>query len=384
MGCIRSAVVSGVLLPILGAVLEQSNALMHPIEAASVLSQLNYLEPDTAENFAVDASYRFGRHVFAPVKPYMPKFANFTYASKFRLTSESPNLYSYEGTAFRYFFYPGRIGKRSTYEHTLFLMQRDAAVLEMIAKESPVTHFYCIRNEPPVESVLGVAAFRRSYNVNTVYPCAGQLHDEHVPKCICPTPAPSIELVAQNKAIEAVRAAAPFAARLRALYAAFGAAHSAAHFAEQEAGFSADTILVDRMSQAWSELGTNLTDFPDLQAWDMLSQKRKKIALEARNAADAAEAKLAMYIAEKEAAAFAAFKPYVRRILTTGRANAIDGYTVAPFTLVVSDIAPAYLPDEAEDKPATPSAEPHHGVSGTATSGSGSNERFTVGIIETL
>jgi hypothetical protein len=382
MGRIRSAAVCEALIPILGALFVQSNAEMHPIEAASVLSQLNYLQPDTVKRFAAECAP--STREFAPVKPYTPKFSDFTYASKLRLASDGPNVYSYDGTALRSSFDPNRIGKSSAYEHTLFLMQRDAAVLALIAKANQVTHFYCIRDEPPVKSALGVAAFRRSYNVNTVYPCAGQLHDEHVPRCICPTSEPAIAVAAQNKAIEAVREAAPFAIRLRELYSTLEAAHSAARLAEQQADFPVGTILIDDMSEAWSDLGTNLTEYPDLRSWDTRAQKQRRLALETRKAADAAEAKLALYIAEKEAAAFAVFKPSVQHILTTGRANVGGGYTVAPFTLLVSDIAPAYLPNEAEDTPVTPSVKRQYDGSGTATSGSGSNERFTVEIIETL
>ena len=347
---------------------------MHPVEAISILSQLAYVQPGTATSFPDEYAWKFGYSslpVHAPTEPYTPLYHEFTYASNFRLERTTPNTYysaskNWDGSKpeLSTSYNPALVGRQTSYEHTLFLMTRDMAVLTALDKVKPTSSFYCVRNEDPIESKLSEAAFIVEFNVNTVYPCTGPEHDAHVPKCLCPVPPPSVRLTALAERIKAHRAAAPFATRLRDLYAAVADAHKAAAALEinqfplgtllanftfaENAKDTVQEFLTAGFSDAY--YANNEIGFAKLQRIKRAQKQTEnaitykqdnfKRAAAARAAADAAEAELAAYIAAKEDAAFAAFKPEVRPILTTMRTNMLAGYTVPVYPLTSEHINP--------------------------------------------
>ena len=341
---------------------------MHPIEAVSILSQLAYLPPATAATFADAFTNTYGYGTvpeFAPVAPYTPLYTDFTYASNFCLEPNTPIQEINNGRKLVY--EPGRVGKQPAYERTLFHMTRDLRVLEALDKAKPAAAFYCVRNEDPIESKLSEAAFKAEFNVATVYPCTGLLHDEHVPKCVCPAPAPPIERTALMERIKAHRRAAPFKVRLRDLHVAVADAHLSAIMHETNqfpslllANFTSSKSVEANTKQ---QGGVNRDDddyykdyydapnargnaklatlnYARKQAENALKLKREKIerAAAARAAADEAVAELADYIATNENDAFNIFKPSIRRILTRARENTINGYEQAYYPLSTYDI----------------------------------------------
>ena len=328
---------------------------MHPVEAASILSQLAYIPPSTAATFADAYVGTYGHAsmpVFAPVKPYTPQFSDFTYASTYRFEPDTATQYSlYSGAQLVHNYYPDRVGRQSAYQRTLFFMTRDAAVLEVLAKAKPSKTFYCVRNEDPIESRLGLARFKEDYNVNVVYPCTGPYHDDHVPKCVCPVPPPPSDLLAIRAAIRAHRTAAPFATRLADLHQKAGDAHSIAHNFEFSQ-FPSGSLLANYTFETWEDLGVDPQDWPkgsldefkifrsdeDLEMYEG-SAHAAAAARNARHVADAARVDLELYMKETEDAAFAAFKPHVRTILARARTNAVDGYAVQHYPLSVDDIS---------------------------------------------
>jgi hypothetical protein len=350
---------------------------MHPIEAISILSQLAYVQPDVATSFADRYAWKVGYRnlpVHAPTEPYTPLYHEFTYASNFRLEPDTPNKDVYRDmkpyAQYNKYYRPNLVGRQTSYERKLFLMTRDMAVLTALDKVKPAPGFYCAWNEDPIQSNLSEAAFKVEFNVNMVYPCTGPVHDAHVPKCVCPVPSPPAQLAALAERIKAHRAAAPFEVRLRDLYAAVADAHKAAAAFEVNR-FPAGTLLAnftwDRSGDVLVEegLGVHRDDDDYYEDYDeyraarnkakaqriknaqkqaeyAISLKRDNLrrAATARAAADAAEAELAAYIATKEDAAFAAFKPEVRNVLTTLRANALAGYTVPIYPIVINDLSP--------------------------------------------
>ena len=354
-------------------------AAMHPVEAVSILSQLAYVQPGTATSFANQYAWQVGFSnlpIHAPVVPYTPLYNEFTYASNFRLEPNTPNkdVYRYMQTNPQNngYYRPELVGRQTSYDRTLFHMTRDMAVLEALDKVKPTTGFYCVRNEDPIESKLSEAAFKVEFNVNTVYPCTGPVHDAHVPKCVCPVPPPPVRLTALAERIKAHRAAAPFATRLRDLYAAVADAHKAAATLETNQ-FPLGTLLanftssksIEANTKQYLNIGRNDDDYykdyydspdslsargkaklesvsPQTRAYIhqaiALIQDNFKRAAAARTAADAAEAELAAYIAAKEDAAFTLFKPEIRSVLTTLRGNTLAGYTVPLYPLVTDDL----------------------------------------------
>ena len=325
---------------------------MHPVEAVSILSQLSYLTHTHASTFAKEYAATNAAHVpvFAPVVNYVPLFPEFTYASNRHIEPDTPIVYTAQSTTLAFTYYKHKVGRQSTYRRTLFLMSRDADVLDVLVLAKNNVNFYCIRNGNPVESLLDVAAFRKSYNTDTVYPCKGQLHDDYVPLCKCPPPPqPPSQLLALRKKIEALREAAPFAIRLQDLYEKVARAHSTASNLEQGA-FPIGTMLANFTFETWDDLGVNPIDFPtgsiaDLKSLPYLDTYRRKLhalALDARSVADAAETELAAYVTKKEDAAFAAFKPYVRSLLSQARTNDIDGYATPEPSLHLRDLSPLY------------------------------------------
>ena len=310
---------------------------MNPVEAVSILSQLAYVQPATATAFADDYAWTVGFNNLPlyneMAAPYTPLYNEFTYASNMR-TNE--------------YYRPERVGRQTRYERELFYMTRDMAVLEAIDTVEPITGFYCVRNEPPIESKLSEAAFKLEFNVGTVYPCTGPVHDTVVPKCVCPVPPPPVKLTALAERIKALRAAAPFAVRLRELHAAVADAHKTALTREALAyTFPHKTLLANYTFETWADLG--ISQPPD---WESVSAYKQSVqwgggpplgsleAAAARTAANAAEAELAAFIAEQEDAAFAVFKPGVRCVLTTLRTNALAGYTIPMYPLTVEDLDP--------------------------------------------
>ena len=354
---------------------------MHPIEAISILSQLAYVQPDVATSFADRYAWKVGYRnlpVHAPTEPYTPLYHEFTYASNFRLEPDTPNRYysaskNWDGSEpeLSASYNSKLVGRQTSYEQKLFLMTRDMAVLTALDKVKPAPGFYCVRDTDPIQSNLSEAAFKVEFNVNTVYPCTGPVHDAHVPKCVCPVPCPPAQLTALAERIKAHRAAAPFEVRLRDLYAAVADAHNAAAAFEVNQ-FPAGTLLAnftwDKSGDVLVEEGLGVHRDDDdyyyenydeyraarnkakaqriknaqKQAEYAISLKRDNLrrAATARAAADAAEAELAAYIAAKEDAAFAAFKPEVRFVLTTLRTNALAGYTVPIYPIVINDLSP--------------------------------------------
>ena len=353
---------------------------MHPIEAVSILSQLAYVQPATSTQFADAYVSTFG-HLslpkFAQTPPYTPLYSKFTYISNLG-NAPIKGVYRYDNN-YNNYYNPSQVGKKSSYEHTLFLMTRDMTVLNVLHKVKPAAGFYCVLNEDPIESKLSEAEFIVEFNVNTVYPCTGPVHDKYVPNCVCPVTPPPVRLAALAERIKAHRAAAPFATRLRDLFAAVADAHQTAERLEQSR-FPPGTLLANYTAETWSDLGIDLPstaryrgyrikDLKNLPLFHTLSkptmggmpsgidsipegmpegmpemiEPTDALAEAARTAADTAEANLAAYIAEKEDAAFAAFKPEIRTILTTIRANTISGFTVPHYFLAVDDINPLVL-----------------------------------------
>ena len=332
--------------------------------------------------------------VFAPFPPYTPLYSNLSYDSNLRLEPNTPNQDVYRGfnraksdptaqgwtsepTVNNAYYKPDLVGRQSAYERTLFLMNRDMAVLNE-RSEMPV-FFYCVWNEDPVESVLSESAFKIEFNFATVFPCTGPLHDAHVPMCICPVPispvAPHIFTLSER--IKAHRAAAPFATRLRDLYAAVADAHWAAKTLEpsdrgvryrltvnvtfepqraekEKPGFgsgldpskaSAQHNLLPPPHVSISETNQRERNAEKLKAAKErnrvareLKHAKFKLAAEARAVADDAEAELATFIKSNEDAAFALFEPEVRSILTTARTNTINGYVDSSYFLDLDDL----------------------------------------------
>ena len=349
--------------------------IMHPVEAISILSQLAYVQPDAATSFADQYAWHVGfgsLPVHAPTAPYTPLYHEYTYASTFRLETNTPNQFEMLGDwvgtnpelISRY--NPDLVGRQPGYEHTLFLMTRDMAVLNALNKVKPSAGFYCVWNAEPIKSDLSEAAFKVEFNFNTVYPCTGPVHDAHVPKCVCPVPPPPLKLTALAERIKAHRAAAPFAVRLSDLYAAVADAHKTAKSFEVSMQivslFPRSALLANYTFEKWSDLGIDLprtANYNGFRLGDWIERRNLVTdllgedsvpngatvapAAAARVAADAAEAKLAAYIAEKEDAAFAAFKPEVRSVLTTLRTNTLAGYTVPMYPITVDDVNPLLI-----------------------------------------
>ena len=310
---------------------------MHPVEAISILSQLAYV-PSTAQVSFVSA-YTYA-HGFAPnvvpVAPYTPLYTNFAYASGFKFEPNTPNSDAYRyfnnNVALSSYYNAGAVGMQSAYDRTLFLMTRDLAVLERLADVKVADGYYCIRNGAPIKSALSESAFKESYNVNVVYPCTGPAHDARVPKCVCPAPVPPAALWKVRAGIQKLKAAAPFHIRLKELYAAVADAHKAAAAAEGNCPFPMGTLLANYTFEAWADLGIQKDKYDWEPRGTVASFKSNYrwlnqcvLAETSRAAADAAEATLAAYIASSETAAFSAFNPSLRPILTAARANARAG-----------------------------------------------------------
>ena len=314
---------------------------MHPVEAASILSQLAYIPPSTATTFADAYAKSYGHAsipVFAPVKPYTPQFSDFTYASKYRFEPNTAAGY-YSSTGTQPHYDPDCVGRGSAYERNLFLMTRDAAVLDVLAKTNPRKNFYCVRNGDPVESPVHLREFKEGYTGLVVYPCTGSNHDKHVPKCVCPVS----QVDSLRAKIQAHRKAAPFATQLADLHSKVGDAHSIAHNLEY-AAFPSGTLLANYSFETWGDLGVDQAEWPDrsLNEFKMWTNTRESPDINtvknARSVAEAATIDLEVFIKENEDAAFAAFKPHVRTIFARGRTNTIDGYSVQNYPLSVDDI----------------------------------------------
>ena len=339
------------------------------VEAVSILSQLAYVEPGTASAFAANYAWDVGfvnLPIYAPIAPYTPLYSEFTYASGYRLEPSTPNGYHIVGSEWNEFgkpelraMYSARaVGRQRSYDHTLFLMTRDMAVLTALDRVKPAKRFYCVWNEDPIESNLSESAFKVEFNVKTVYSCTGTVHDAHVPKCVCPAVPPLPELTALAARIKAYRAAAPFAVRLCDLSKAAADAHKAAVAVEPRANFRGLlTNFAPRVDKTkWGSadfMVVNVSDDDDLQRLvpDMdvdyvlaaSAQRQDTVTRvsDARAAADAADAELAAYISAQEDAAFAVFKPEVRSILSAMRANALDGYIVPLYPITSDDLSQA-------------------------------------------
>ena len=349
---------------------------MHPVEAVSILSQLASVPSSTMLSFAETyADIYDSVPVHTPVKAYMPLFTEFSYQSGLRLDASTGS------TRFdtRYGsdpYIPNPDGAESEYSRSLFYMTRDVRVLEKIVRVNLTPKgFYCVRNAKPIKSDLGVAEFKEVHNVDKVYPCTGQLHDEHVPKCVCPVPPPPKELADLKRAITSLRLAAPFPIRVAELHLAAATAHKVAA-EEERAAIAPSALLVfsleeEEVARVVHELDADIIeegsnddepysglkdgDYANTRsarqlavdrarAYDKSRTSTQKAALtrakEARTAGDLADQELAEYIERKENEAFALFKPKLRKTLTVARRNNVDGYPVPSLVDVLIENLP--------------------------------------------
>ena len=316
----------------------------------------------------------------SPVKAYTPLFTEFSYQSGFRLDASTGST-RFQYTGFELDAYRANPdGHGTEYARNLFYMTRDVLVLEKLATIDPTKGFYCVRNEQPIQSDLNEDEFKKFYNVNTVYPCNGPLHDQFVPKCVCPVLACCPKTLAVLKqTIAALQLAAPFRVRVAKLHSAAASAHKAA--AERErAAIAPSALLVfslekEEIARVVPEpdaegatiqegnddepyWGLNNGDYANTRSARQLAVDKARVydnsrtdvqrdalarAKEARTAADLADLELAEYIDRKENEAFALFEPNVRTTLTVARLNTVGGYPVPDLSrMLVTGLLPAY------------------------------------------
>ena len=273
---------------------------MHPVKAVSILSQLAFLTPQDATNFTNAWVGKYGPVPdLNPIQPYTPQFTDFTYASNFHTQPANADAFLTTWSFYDdgdYLYYPQSVDRLSPYESTLFYMTRDEAVLKVLAKSN--------------------VQIRTTKSLQTL----------------------------QEK-IEAHRAAAPFATRLKDLQIKVGNAHAIAKNLEQSR-FPLGSLMANYTYQTWYDLGIDAENWPpeiilDIRHYNNSPEEveANSAAIQARERADKAEANLWWYIAEQEYEAFHVFKPHIKKTLATNRNNKIHKFVSQSCSLSLDDMA---------------------------------------------